>query len=166
MTTHKHHIIPKHMGGTDNPNNIVEVSVLKHAKLHEQLYNEFHMWQDYVAWQGLLKNIDNQTIIKMKQSLGGQLGGKKRKGSKFSLEHKEKLSKAKLGMTSNMKGKKHTPETIIKMSKPKTESHAANISKSKKGVTRTPEQKENYRLAAIKRWETIKNNKNKGGIAK
>jgi hypothetical protein len=29
--THKHHIIPKYMGGPDTPENLVEVTVTQHA---------------------------------------------------------------------------------------------------------------------------------------
>lgn len=37
---HKHHIIPKYMGGTDDPSNLVEVTVEQHALLHKQLWKE------------------------------------------------------------------------------------------------------------------------------
>ena len=48
---HKHHIIPKHFGGSDDPSNLVEVSVEEHANLHLALYLEHGRWQDaYAAW--------------------------------------------------------------------------------------------------------------------
>ena len=50
---HKHHIIPRHMGGTDDPQNLVEVSVEQHAELHFSLYLEYGRWQDYRAACGL-----------------------------------------------------------------------------------------------------------------
>ena len=34
MGTHLHHIVPRHMGGTDEPENLVEVSIEEHAELH------------------------------------------------------------------------------------------------------------------------------------
>ena len=37
---HKHHIIPKHEGGTDNPENIVYLSVSEHAEAHKELYEK------------------------------------------------------------------------------------------------------------------------------
>ena len=36
----KHHIIPKHIGGTDNPSIIVELSVEELALAHKKLYEE------------------------------------------------------------------------------------------------------------------------------
>ena len=50
---HKHHIIPKHMGGTDDPSNLVELTVEEHAEAHRKLYEEHGHWQDYLAWKGL-----------------------------------------------------------------------------------------------------------------
>jgi hypothetical protein len=50
---HKHHVIPKHMGGNDNPENIVELTIEEHANAHKKLYEEHGMWQDLLAWKGL-----------------------------------------------------------------------------------------------------------------
>jgi hypothetical protein len=50
---HKHHIIPKHMGGTDEPSNLVELTVEEHANAHRILYEQHGLWQDYCAWQAL-----------------------------------------------------------------------------------------------------------------
>jgi|TARA_R110001592_G_C12940999_1_gene730405 RNA polymerase sigma factor (sigma-70 family) len=36
----KHHIIPRHHGGDDNPNNIIELEVREHALAHKKLYEE------------------------------------------------------------------------------------------------------------------------------
>ena len=52
---HKHHIIPKHMGGTDEPSNLVELTVEQHAETHRLLYEQHGHWQDYSAWMGLSK---------------------------------------------------------------------------------------------------------------
>ena len=50
---HKHHIIPKHMGGNDEPENLVELSIEEHAEAHKKLYEEHGLWQDLIAWKGL-----------------------------------------------------------------------------------------------------------------
>ena len=52
---HKHHIIPKHMGGTDDPSNLVELTVEEHAEAHRKLFEEHGRWQDELAWKGLAK---------------------------------------------------------------------------------------------------------------
>lgn len=50
---HKHHIIPRHIGGTDDPDNIIELTPDEHAEAHRTLYEEHGRWQDKLAWQGL-----------------------------------------------------------------------------------------------------------------
>ena len=50
---HLHHRIPKHAGGTDEPENLVEVTAEQHAELHFALYLEYGRWEDYRAARGL-----------------------------------------------------------------------------------------------------------------
>ena len=60
---HKHHIIPKHMGGTDRSENIVELSVEDHAEAHKILYEQYGKIQDKVAWMGLAKLAPMKELI-------------------------------------------------------------------------------------------------------
>lgn len=53
MVKHKHHIVPKHMGGTDDPSNLVELTVEEHAEAHRKLYEEHGRKEDLCAWKGL-----------------------------------------------------------------------------------------------------------------
>jgi hypothetical protein len=66
--SHLHHIVPKHMGGTDDPNNLIELSIEDHAEAHKKLFEEHGHWQDYLAWQGLSKMIPHEELISMVQS--------------------------------------------------------------------------------------------------
>ena len=66
--SHLHHIVPKHMGGTDDPNNLIELSVEQHADAHKKLFEQYGHWQDYLAWQGLSKIIPREELISMVQS--------------------------------------------------------------------------------------------------
>jgi hypothetical protein len=66
--SHIHHIIPKHMGGTDDPENLVELSIEEHAEAHKVLFEQHGHWQDYLAWQGLSKMIPREELISMVQS--------------------------------------------------------------------------------------------------
>jgi len=73
---HLHHKIPKHMGGTDDPNNLVELTVEEHAEAHRILYEQYGNWQDYCAWQALSGRIGQEEILRMKQGMANK--GKKR----------------------------------------------------------------------------------------
>lgn len=52
--THIHHRIPKHAGGTDDPSNLVELSIDEHAMLHKFLWEQYGREEDYKAYKGLL----------------------------------------------------------------------------------------------------------------
>ena len=62
--THKHHIIPKHMGGTDDPDNLVELTVEDHAIAHYVRYRMFGRWQDRLAWNGLANRITHEEAVR------------------------------------------------------------------------------------------------------
>jgi hypothetical protein len=74
---HKHHIIPRHMGGTDDPSNLVELTPEEHAEAHRKLYEEHGHWQDYVAWQGLAKLATKEEHVYMLLSEAGKKGAAK-----------------------------------------------------------------------------------------
>jgi hypothetical protein len=48
-TYHIHHIVPRHAGGTDDPDNLVKVTVEEHAELHFARYLQYGEMGDWVA---------------------------------------------------------------------------------------------------------------------
>lgn len=59
---HKHHIIPRYMGGSNAPENLVEVTVTQHAMFH---FCNFQLWgneEDKIAWRGLAGIINKEQI--------------------------------------------------------------------------------------------------------
>lgn len=67
---HRHHIIPRHAGGTDDPANIVLLTIEEHAEAHRILYEEHGRWQDYAAWMGLSGLVDSQDMWEFATRLG------------------------------------------------------------------------------------------------
>lgn len=53
MKKHRHHIIPKHMGGSDDSSNLIELSIEEHAAAHKQLWEEHGCIEDKIAYECL-----------------------------------------------------------------------------------------------------------------
>ena len=136
---HIHHILPKHMGGTDEETNLIKLTVDAHAEAHKKLWEEYGHWQDYLAWQGLSKRVGREELIKMK-SYYTHLGKPK------SEEHRQKLSESH-------KGKIFTEETKNKMSL------SAKGNKNRRGKPMSDELKKQYsqNMTGIKRGPYKKN---------
>jgi hypothetical protein len=71
---HKHHIIPRYMGGTDDEQNLVEVSITQHAMFHYCNYQLLNNIEDYVAWRGLSHQISEAEFLIEKFKIFGKIG--------------------------------------------------------------------------------------------
>lgn len=69
---HEHHIIPKHMGGTDDPSNIILLSIEEHAEAHKVLYEKYGKQEDKIAWQGLSGLVSKSELMTDLYKLGRQ----------------------------------------------------------------------------------------------
>jgi hypothetical protein len=142
---HKHHIVPRHAGGTDHPSNLIEVSIEEHAELHLARYLSFGEQGDWWAFMGLSGQMGKEEILaeKCKSWLGKErseetkLKMRKPHGPKHTAESRAKISAAR-------KGKKLNPDHKAKISKSLegnqrslgktlTQDHKDKLSKAMKG---------------------------------
>ena len=179
MIYHKHHIVPKHAGGTDDPENLIKLTVKEHAEAHRLLWEEHGRWQDKVAWQSLSGQISCAEAIKIAQSLAnigknnamyGKTGEKnpnyKNRGMNsplFGKKQPEEWSKKKrlklLGVTLEMRYEKEKVEEIkSKLRKPKTEEHKRKLSKPKPKVVCRIVDKKEMTLGNFSNWLRMENN--------
>ena len=103
---HKHHIIPKHMGGSDEPDNLIELTVEEHAQAHFKLWEKFGFIEDKIAWDCLSgrKLSEEDRIILSKSGF-----------KKFLLDDK-RVIEWKNKISTSLKGKVQSKETKLKRS--------------------------------------------------
>jgi hypothetical protein len=118
---HKHHIIPRHAGGTDDPTNLVKLTIEEHANAHKLLYEQYNRQEDYLAWKGLAGLIGKDEMVRTKCALNSSRPGKLNTfyGMKHSEETKRIISEKRKGHSDN-KGI------------PKSEEHKRKISEYRK----------------------------------
>jgi hypothetical protein len=145
MKKHRHHIIPKHIGGSNDPSNIVELTPQEHAEAHKALWEEHSRWQDYIAWQGLSGRLGKEDIIREKARLGNLGRSPWHKGKKIGPRPED--VKKKISDTMRSKNIRPSDETIKK-----------GLDKAQKAVKgRTVSKEERERLSiALKQYN--KNN--------
>lgn len=137
---HRHHVVPKHAGGSNDPGNMTcPLTIEEHAEHHRYRYEMLGAWQDRLAWLSLSSQIGNDDIMKIMQHEIGTRLGRSRLGCKrpdvsariITEETRLKMRNAKLGrkisdltrsrMCAAQKGKKLgivlSAETRAKMSK-------------------------------------------------
>lgn len=123
------------MGGSDDPSNIIELTVEQHAESHRILYEQYGKWQDKIAYDMLsgqitvadaiketqrqyMKNrvVSDETRLKMAEATRTRIAtnGHPLQGKKFSEESRKKMSDSHKGQVPGNKGKPRAPEQIEK----------------------------------------------------
>jgi len=87
--THKHHLVPKYMGGSNEPENLVEVTVTQHAMFHFCNYQLWGNGEDRIAWRALSGQITiDEAKLEAKilgRKKGGKISGEKNKKNKTGI---------------------------------------------------------------------------------
>jgi hypothetical protein len=119
---HKHHIVPRHMGGTDDKSNIKELTVEEHAQAHLKLYKQHGLWQDKLAYEGLIGLIPHAEMAR-------EASRRANLGRKWSKEVIEKRAAANRGKKRNF-----TPEWKEKIGLSRRGKTYPKLSQAKKGT--------------------------------
>ena len=85
---HIHHIVPRHMGGTDDPSNLIKLTVEEHAEAHRLLWEEHGNEYDLIAWRCLKGIINGEEARREAVSVAT-------KGKPKSEEHRKKISESR-----------------------------------------------------------------------
>ena len=149
---HKHHIIPRHAGGSNDPDNLVYLTIEEHADAHKKLYEEYGRWEDRLAYEGLSGQIGKdeiwEEIYKNRKTFLGKT---------HSEETKKKISETKkrqerLGLTKshNEEWRKNQSEKLMGHKSYETQKSA--VSKAMKGVPKSEEHKRKISENKKKWW--------------
>lgn len=110
---HTHHIVPRHMGGSDDPSNLVKLTVEEHAHAHLKLYEEHGKKEDLWAYQLLSNQItfdEGFAKVLTKNARDTHRKCKENKTGVYSSEHQSKAGR--IGAAKSGLGKKNTGNTI------------------------------------------------------
>lgn len=66
---HNHHIIPVHSGGTNQPGNMIELTIPEHAEAHRTLWENNGDIRDYIAWKALLGQLSSVEMMLFRNQL-------------------------------------------------------------------------------------------------
>lgn len=101
---HYHHIVPKHLGGTNDRSNLILLCPLDHAKAHLELYKKYGKQADAWAYNRLMRQIgfDFQSLYaapnkgkKFSQEINSKKG---RTGHKNAMSRPEVKEKHRIAM--------------------------------------------------------------------
>lgn len=144
MLKHIHHIVPKYMGGTDDPSNLVELTVEEHAEAHRLLYEQHGNWQDRIAWLSLSGQIGKDEAIQ--EARGAANRGRKRTPEQIENMRKASRTRAERLMSdSEAWAETNRKRSESHKGKKKSPDHLANWAAARKGHVVSEETKEKIR---------------------
>lgn len=131
--TEMHHIVPRCMGGSDSPENLVKLTVINYIKAHvllSRMYPDNEKLKYAVFATTLYSEISNKaritTILDMDLDVISRIKEDAviaRRGKRLSIETRKKMSDSHKGENNHFYGKHHTEEVKNKLSKINTGKH-------------------------------------------
>lgn len=154
----RHHVVPKCLGGSDLPENIVELTPEEHFVAH-QLLVKMHPGNHKLIWAASAMTNATNVMVRNNRMYGwlrrkfAKMIGEKSKGRKTSNETKAKQSAAKLGKKLGPYKRKPEGTATASKGKPKSAEHRAALSRAKLGKKLGPQSPEHLekRVAAVKK---------------
>lgn len=176
---HIHHIIPKHMGGTDDLCNLIELDIKDRAEAHKIFWETHRKLEDFVAWKALSGNKEESQIARKKlavdnyrkflkteegikwieKNMRGKDRSKMIEAARIANTGRSKTTEEKIKNANAHIGKKHSKSTISKLkdiAKNRSNEHIQKIANSNRGKKRSEETRRKIREANLKRWSVIK----------
>jgi hypothetical protein len=180
---HQHHIVPKHAGGTDDPSNLIKLTIEEHAEAHRILWEQHGRIEDKLAWLMLAGKTDEAETARIELARetqnrrwsipeARQKQSERMKGNSYgvgrewvpTVETKGRISaaqKERYKQNPHLRIRSlHTEETKRKISESKkgtrlTEETKQKISDANTGRKQTDYQKQRAREANAATWEVI-----------
>jgi len=99
------------MGGTDDPSNLIELTVEEHAEAHRLLWEKYGKKEDELAWKGLAGIIDKEELV-YELSLLGSRNAKRLSGKEHPFFGKKRPEHSKMMKGKNVKRTKEHQEKL------------------------------------------------------
>lgn len=129
--THFHHVVPRHVGGSDDESNLKEMTVTQHAQEHCDLFIVYGREEDYLAWRFLSGLIGKEEALKESVSIANKKrnpGNQYAKGKRWKLPLRTCNYCGKVGagismIQSHFENCKKAPGYILKPQKVRKQHH-------------------------------------------
>jgi hypothetical protein len=151
---HKHHIVPKHMGGSDDPSNLIELTVEEHAAAHKKLYEQHGHWQDKIAYEALSGQIGKDEAIQ--EARGAANRGKKRTPEQIERIRQAAIERNKRWKESGRMDEINAKRSASHKGKVKTPEHVFNNTQSRVSKRYTHSEETRNKIS-----DALKGNKNR-----
>ncbi|MFZ9876775.1 MAG: hypothetical protein ACO3EY_06950 [Candidatus Nanopelagicales bacterium] len=142
---HRHHIIPKHMGGDDSKNNLIDIPYWAHIEVHKRLWEVYGKLEDKLAYYMLSGKTEEAEKVRIELA--------KNKFKVWLKENPEEVKNWKKNISNSLKGKRFLPDEHYKKQAekfrgiPRSQEVKDKISKAKKGKSvAQPNQMKTYEV--------------------